>query len=493
MCTALPWLFNDLSATVQQFLAVSAFLGVGLGSVGLSTFFADRVIQADTNLAPDTSPRIIEPSSVPLGSLIRAYIVYSICSFPTFVDAAPKLLEVLMGIPIVRNITEALVRVTFFDQHFLRFELEIRAFYFGIASKLSSLKPSIKSIDVSAEFEDSIVGKESHSGRRTWVAIKMTALVPDAKSLVAMLSPEDLSILHEKEPVSKFLSSEDIASLRELYADLRRLCLRAQEKGVKLMIDAEHSRYQPAFDALQLALMREFNRIPPESEKSGTLVQPLIYGTFQAYLRRFGPYSIRRAPLYLAQSYRDAKANNYALGVKLRSATPVWVTKEETDKCYDECVKMVVSWIKEDVFPAQSVGWFSKKRSNDPRIGVLFGTHNWVSTKLILSELVRNGLATATSTQDEEGNAVLKLDNEVTERVTFGQLFGMRDALSNYIVRRTISNAPMVIKNVPYGTVPETMAYLGRRAMENKSVLGDDRAAEERKRVGRQIWAKFFG
>ncbi|KAF9074035.1 FAD-linked oxidoreductase [Rhodocollybia butyracea] len=537
----------------------TALVGVGLGTIGASTFIADRVIQADASLAPYTS---IESNSAPLGNLIRTYVVYSICSFPTFVDAAPKLLEVLMGIPIVRNITEALVRVTFFDQfvggdtaqgslpllHSLRAENKGVLFAYSIeadqseATSLSKKKGQplykrcvdemVRSIDVAAEFEDSIVGKESHSGRRTWVAIKMTALVPDAESLVALSShivatrpqhnppipfpgcsrPEDLSILREREPASKFLNSEDIASLRELYANLRRICLRAQEKGVKLIIDAEYSWYQPAIDAMQLALMREFNKISSESDKPETSVQPLIYGTFQAYLRR--------TPLYLAQSYRDAQANNYALGVKLvrgayhpheisayeavqlpghrlsisnEALPPVWVAKEETDKCYNECVKMLVNWIKEDAFPAQPVGWLAKKSSNDPRIGVLFGTHNWVSTKLILSELVRSGLAATTSMEDEEGNAVLRLDDETTERVTFGQLFGMSDALTNYIVQRTVSKTPMVIKYVPYGALSETMPYLSRRAIENKSVLGDGHAAEERKRAGREIWAKFFG
>ncbi len=41
------------------------------------------------------------------------------------------------------------------------------------------------------------------------------------------------------------------------------------------------SWYQPAVDAFQTSLMREFNKLDGKGS-----VQPLIYGTYQAYLRR---------------------------------------------------------------------------------------------------------------------------------------------------------------------------------------------------------------
>jgi proline dehydrogenase len=139
---------------------------------------------------------------------------------------------------------------------------------------------------------------------------------------------------------------------------------------------------------------------------------------------------------------------------------PVWMNKEETDKCYNECAKALITKIKEDVENSSGV---SKKNSlQGPRIGVLFGTHNWTSTKLILKQLVKSGLA---SIQGDVEEGVVTVPDEVTERLTMGQLFGMcfqmgfsglhgldihfagmNDALSDYIVQRTRSNAPMVIK-----------------------------------------------
>lgn len=63
--------------------------------------------------------------------------------------------------------------------------------------------------------------------------------------------------------------------------------------------DAFCSSYQPAIDAFQLSLMMQFNRPSPVKQQSlrsrssvttassPSSFQPLIYGTYQAYLRRY--------------------------------------------------------------------------------------------------------------------------------------------------------------------------------------------------------------
>lgn len=146
----------------------------------------------------------------------------------------------------------------------------------------------VRCIDVAADFEDGITGK-LNVGRRTWVAVKMvrlvffkpcqnltpyytqSALVPDAHVLLKLSShimstrpspqpsipfpgcphPTDLDALFKPLMTpsndSDALNAEDIASLRELHADLVRICTRAQERGVKIIIDAEYRFVLPLF------------------------------------------------------------------------------------------------------------------------------------------------------------------------------------------------------------------------------------------------------
>ena len=165
-----------------------------------------------------------------------------------------------------------------------------------------------------------------------------------------------------------------------------------------------------------------------------------------------------RTPAHLALALADARANNYALGVKLvRGAyhtheiaahravahdgrpdvePPVWMEKRETDEAYNGCLKVLIKAVKEDVERCEKAvghtvvekisdvtrkGWFglftgdgvgnSYIKENEraakadkkpkatafppPSIGVLFCTHNWTSCGLILKNLVDAGLAVA--------------------------------------------------------------------------------------------------
>ena len=152
--------------------------------------------------------------------------------------------------------------------------------------------------------------------------------------------------------------------------------------------------------------MREFNSL--DVKKTRGQVQPLVYGTFQAYLRRYGsfffikkkrlPIMTNRTPAQLALALADARANNYALGVKLvRGAyhphevtahkaaasydkavanssgevatarpplsispdvePPVWMEKRETDEAYNGCLKVLIEQVRDDVKRCEKVGW----------------------------------------------------------------------------------------------------------------------------------------
>ena len=50
----------------------------------------------------------------------------------------------------------------------------------------------------------------------------------------------DLDVLYGRAPPAAPLADGDLAALRELHADLVRICERARERGVKIIIDAEY-------------------------------------------------------------------------------------------------------------------------------------------------------------------------------------------------------------------------------------------------------------
>ena len=172
-------------------------------------------------------------------------------------------------------------------------------------------------IDVAADFEVGLETKNAHSpvrpditvsegaiwsatSRRTWVAVKMTALLPDSHALIAwsshiaasrkFLPPstieatvpfpgtariEDMDvILRSPPPNSSSLSTShppltptQIHHIRELYADLVRICAHAKEKGVKVIVDAEYRCDVFSVSYLNMALMMIFAQLVPASNR----------------------------------------------------------------------------------------------------------------------------------------------------------------------------------------------------------------------------------
>ncbi|KAI1790476.1 FAD-linked oxidoreductase [Ganoderma leucocontextum] len=533
-------------------LSATTFVGLTLSTTAI---YADAQAQVPVEGVLRTAP---------LSELVRAYVVYSLCSVPFLVDWSPTVLSTLLSIPGLKQVAEAIVRVTFFDQFAggdeaedaipvlerLRAENKGVLFVYSVevdeaadkssaSEKLSAHKQivaeNLHCIDVAADFEDKhSFGKK---GKGTWVAIKLSAMVPDAESLRRLSkslvdtrprtnpriafpgcpTPSDLDILSSGTPTDT-LTEADIVALHELRKDLMAIGERARARGIRITVDAEHSWYQPAIDAFALDMMRRFNKLPvPQAtswfglrrvvQPAPDAFQPLIFNTFQGYLRR--------TPEYLAQSITMARAEGYALGVKLvrgayhpheieihkaaassrAEATspsgshdlsispdnmpPVWLFKDETDSCYDSSARLLISLIRQDVEACA-------KGAPGPTIGAMFGTHNWKSADLVIDELVKQGLAT-------QDFGVVNIGQAAMERVAVAQLYGMSDGLTDHLVECTRCASPFVLKYLPYGRLSDVMPYLSRRAIENKSVLGNGGAAIERKRAASAIMARLFG
>ena len=375
-------------------------------------------------------------------------------------------------------------------------------------------------------------------------------------------------------PIAALQDKEDVEALKELWQGVRKLAKEAQKaKNVRCIVDAEYSWFQPAIDAMYEALAEEFNRVPAQESGAGArdawnkriwgrrlhggsageeqsvpgeIRGPLIFNTYQAYLRR--------TPSYLAASLERARAHGYTLGVKLvRGAyvdqenaewegkdvrtppasvkaerevqgaseaqeekewrSPVWRNKTLTDRCYDGCAVRLVDEIALDM---------AKGKDKWPSLAVIFATHNWQSALKVTRRMLDVGLCgppaaeTLRRKQVElaEGSSsatfgearsdprtelvLLQVTPGVRGRIFFGQLLGMADSLTR---RLQLAFDPysggvgphMGLKYVPYGPLQLVMPYLVRRSIENKTVMqgGKDgeegAAATERKLAGREL------
>ncbi len=206
-----------------------------------------------------------------------------------------------------------------------------------------------------------------------------------------------------------------------------RICARAAEMGVGVLIDAEESWIQDPVDRLTMEMMQIFNK-----EKA------VVYNTIQLY---------RHDRLqFLKMSYDIAKQQGFILGEKLvrgaymekereRAAqkgypSPIQPDKEATDKDYNEAVNFCLDHI------------------ND--IALILASHNEESNLIAARRLV---------------DMNLPLDHP---HVHFSQLYGMSDNITFNLAKAGYS----VSKYLPFGPIRDVIPYLMRRAQENTSVSG---------------------
>lgn len=113
-------LLRTLATAPSRPFSTSRLVAIGLASATLAgaALYAHKngpVIHADSE-SHSQAGRTSETDNIPLSELVRAYIVYSLCSVPFLVDWSPTILSTFMATPGLKQITEAIVRVTFFDQ-----------------------------------------------------------------------------------------------------------------------------------------------------------------------------------------------------------------------------------------------------------------------------------------------------------------------------------------------------------------------------------------
>jgi len=216
----------------------------------------------------------------------------------------------------------------------------------------------------------------------------------------------------------------------------------AANRGVRLMVDAEQTYFQPAIDHLVLHLQRRFN----------TKV-PIIYNTYQCYLKdSYSRICIdlersrREGFLFAAKIVRGAyMVGERARAMEKKAQDPVWPSIKHTHENYHRVV--------------------DKLLQNMDRAEIMVATHNEESVRWVVQKMAEY--------------------QTPTNRVAFGQLLGMKDSVSFSLGNLGYS----VYKYVPYGPVRMVLPYLVRRAQENGDVLGG--GARERRLLQNEILRRW--
>ena len=131
--------------------------------------------------------------------------------------------------------------------------------------------------------------------------------VVDFISFAEMLTPYNLPSFTFKcksiVPLARVTpSSDEIVLMKRMSERLHTLAADAALNGTRLLIDAEHQKYQPAIDNLVVELQKKFNA----KDKTD---RPIIFNTYQCYLKD----TLERVEMDLKRSERYS----FHLGAKL--------------------------------------------------------------------------------------------------------------------------------------------------------------------------------
>uniref|UniRef100_A0A8D0AQZ7 Proline dehydrogenase n=1 Tax=Sander lucioperca TaxID=283035 RepID=A0A8D0AQZ7_SANLU len=235
--------------------------------------------------------------------------------------------------------------------------------------------------------------------------------------------------LGDLEPLLEKFTTEEEKQMKRMLQRMDILVKHAIENGVRLMVDAEQTYFQPAISRLTVEMQRIYNK-----EK------PVIFNTYQCYLKEaydnvtmdvelsrregwhFASKLVRGA--YMYQERERAKDIGYE--------DPINPDYESTNIMYHRCLDYVLDEI-----------------ALNRNANVMVASHNEDTVKHTLGRMNELGL--------------LPTEN----KVYFGQLLGMCDQISFPLGQAGFP----VYKYVPYGPVNEVMPYLSRRAQENRGFM----------------------
>jgi proline dehydrogenase len=368
--------------------------------------------------------------------LRKANFLFSSMSYQTLVSAGIKLTTWAMKLRLPIN---GIIRNTIFEQFVGGESLAETA---PVAKKLGKFDVQVI-LDYGVEGGESSESAFDHACDEFIRVIDYAATQPNIPfmsikvtgiSRFALLEKLDHSVeAHAGSLMKRFaaafesLSEEERLEWNRIRERMHKICSRAAEKNIGVLVDAEETWIQDPVDVLTMQMMDEFNKD-----------KVVVYNTVQLY--RHDRLS------FLNDSVEAAKQRGFVLGVKLVRgaymekeraravangyASPIQKDKDSTDKDYNAGIKVCVD--------------------NIDKVAFIVASHNEDSNLLAAQLLEEKGLS------------------HRHPHVHFSQLYGMSDNITFNLAKAGYS----VSKYLPFGPIRDVIPYLMRRAQENSSVAG---------------------
>jgi len=353
------------------------------------------------------------------GALKKAHFIFSLVNHPWISGMATGIIKfsLKIGLPV-----ESLIKKTVF-YHFCGGES---------IEKSQNAIDQLAKYDVGTILDYSVEGEDSEADfDHTLVEIlRSIEKAKDSKNIpfsvfkvTGLASADLLTKIQQKTG----LTADEQAAWERAKARVDKICGRAYQVNVAVLIDAEETWIQDPIDSLAYAMMKKYNQ-----------ERAIIFNTYQLYCTD--------SLANLKESTQNASMAGYFLGAKVvRGAymekerdradslgypSPIHPTKEATDEAFNQALVFCID--------------------NKQRVSLVCGTHNEYSNYFLTVFMEKHGLP----------------NND--PRIWFAQLYGMSDNISFNLAKAGYN----VAKYVPFGPVKSVMPYLFRRAEENTSVAG---------------------
>ncbi|XP_071753789.2 proline dehydrogenase 1, mitochondrial [Centroberyx gerrardi] len=293
--------------------------------------------------------------------------------------------------------------------------------------ELQQLQEFLTRLGAKGDFYSWFTGRKQESSG-TIDMLDWNGLIDDRTKISDLLVVPNVEI-GELEPLLEKFTIEEEKQMKRMLQRMDVLAKHAEENGVRLMVDAEQTYFQPAISRLTLEMQRIYNR-----------KKPVIFNTYQCYLKEaydnvtmdvelsrregwcFAAKLVRGA--YMYQERERANEIGYE--------DPINPDYESTNRMYHRCLDYVLDEIE-----------------LNGNANVMVASHNEDTVKHTLRRMNELGLV------------------PTENKVYFGQLLGMCDQISFPLGQAGFP----VYKYVPYGPVNEVIPYLSRRAQENRGFM----------------------